>query len=52
MTQAWRVSYRADADAVIIAAVFTKSTPQLRETVIRTSQLRLRAYDAASAAED
>ena len=37
---------------MIIAVDFAKTTSQLRETVIRTCQMRLRANDAASAAKD
>lgn len=51
-TKAWRIVYRVDRDAVIIGAVFAKTTPQTPDAVIRTVQQRLRAYDAASAAEE
>lgn len=43
---------KVDPDAVIIAAVFAKTTQQTPDAIVRISQQRLRAYDAASAAED
>lgn len=51
-TRSWRIVYRVDADAVLIAAVFAKTTQQTPEAIIGTCKQRLRAYDAASAAED
>ncbi|NIL98703.1 MAG: type II toxin-antitoxin system RelE/ParE family toxin, partial [Planctomycetales bacterium] len=44
---AWRVMYRIDADAVVIAEVFAKKTRTTPQSVINKCQQRLRAYDAA-----
>ena len=41
----WRIVYRADTDAVIIAEVFTKKTAQTPTHVIATCKRRLRLYD-------
>jgi phage-related protein len=46
----WRLIYRTDSDAVIIAEVFPKTTAQTPDAVIRVCQRRLKAYDAAAAA--
>jgi phage-related protein len=48
----WRLVYRLDTDAVIVAAVFAKSTRATPLLVIRTSRERLRRYDAAVAARE
>jgi|SRR4051794_1445159 len=45
--QTWRIIYRTDADAVIIAEVFFKKTSTTPKTVINVSQTRLRQYDDA-----
>jgi phage-related protein len=45
--QTWRIVYRADTDAVVIAEVFSKTTQATPTAVIKTSQRRLRAYDDA-----
>ena len=45
--QTWRIVYRVDADAVVIAEVFSKTTQTTPTTVIKNSQRRLRAYDDA-----
>lgn len=44
----WRIVYRVDADAVVIADVFAKTTQNTPATVIKNSQRRLRAYDDAA----
>ncbi len=44
----WRIVYRLDADAIVIADVFTKKTRETPQQVIETCQRRLRAYDAAA----
>lgn len=44
--QTWRIIYRVDADAVIIADVFSKKTTT-PTTVIDASKARLRHYDDA-----
>ena len=45
--QTWRVIYRTDADAVVIADVFSKETARTPTTVIDVSRTRLRHYDDA-----
>jgi phage-related protein len=41
----WRIIYRADQDAIVIAAVFCKKTTATPDKVIAASKRRLRAYD-------
>ena len=41
----WRIIYRTDADAVIIAAVFAKTTRATPPQVIDAARRRLRQYD-------
>ena len=43
--QTWRIIYRVDADAVVIADVFSKKTTTTPRTVIDVSRMRLRHYD-------
>jgi phage-related protein len=43
--QTWRIVYRLDADAVVIAAVFSKKTQKTPADIVATSQRRLQAYD-------
>ena len=43
--QTWRIIYRTDADAIIIAEVFQKKTPQTPKRVLENCKRRLRAYD-------
>jgi phage-related protein len=43
--QTWRIIYRIDPDAIIIAEVFRKKTRKTPPEVIDTSQQRLKAYD-------
>ena len=45
--QTWRIIYRVDADAVVIADVFSKKTIATPTTVIDVSRTRLRHYDDA-----
>jgi phage-related protein len=42
----WRIAYRLDRDAVIIADVFRKTTRSTPQHVIDTCRRRLRVYDA------
>lgn len=42
---AWRIVYRIDADAIVIAEVFSKKTQQTPKSVIESCQKRLRVYD-------
>ncbi len=44
----WRLVYRMDADAIVIAEVFKKKTQATLKTVIDACKRRLRAYDAVS----
>lgn len=48
LTIGWRVIYRVDHDAVVVAAIFAKKTRATPETVIDVCQRRLRAYDEAA----
>lgn len=41
----WRIIYRLDSDAVVIADVFQKTTPQTPRPVITNARRRLRQYD-------
>ena len=43
----WRILYRTDPDAVIIAEVFSKKTQRTPKGVMETAKKRLRAYDNA-----
>ena len=43
--QIWRIIYRLDADAVIIAEVFSKKTNKKPLQVIETCKARLRWYE-------
>ncbi|MDB4914715.1 MAG: transposase [Gemmatimonadetes bacterium] len=44
----WRLAYRIDADAIVIADVFPKTTPQTPARVIADCKRRLRLYDQLS----
>lgn len=41
----WRIVYRTDPDAVVIAEVFEKKTRQTPKRVLDNGKRRLRAYD-------
>jgi phage-related protein len=41
----WRIVYRTDPDAVVIAEVFSKKTPQTPKHVIQTCKSRLLQYE-------
>jgi phage-related protein len=43
----WRIVYRADSDAVVILAVFRKTTRATSQAIIETCMRRLREYDRA-----
>jgi phage-related protein len=47
----WRIIYRVDSDAIVIADVFAKTTQATPRQVIANSQKRLRSYDEASRGE-
>ncbi|MGH8727613.1 MAG: type II toxin-antitoxin system RelE/ParE family toxin [Burkholderiales bacterium] len=44
----WRIWYRIDADAIVIADVFGKKTRTTPQSVIENCQRRFREYDDAS----
>jgi len=44
----WRVIYRLDRDAIVIAAVFAKKTATTSRLVVETCRQRLKEYDDAS----
>jgi phage-related protein len=46
----WRLVYRVDPDAVVVAEVFSKKTRAMPRTVIENCRRRLRLYDALTAA--
>jgi phage-related protein len=41
----WRIVYRLDEDAIVIAEVFQKTTQRIPKHVIDTCRRRLRRYD-------
>jgi len=43
--QTWRIVYRVDADAIVIAEVFSKKQQSTPAAVIQVSKDRLRRYD-------
>jgi phage-related protein len=47
----WRIIYRLDGDAVVIADVFQKRTQQTPSRVIQDCRRRLALYDAAAGGE-
>ena len=47
MNATWRILYRADPDAIVIAEIFSKKTIQTPQTVIDTVRKRLKEYDNA-----
>lgn len=44
----WRIIYRIDPDAIVIAEVFSKKTARTLKRVIAACKRRLRQYDALS----
>ena len=46
----WRIVYRLDSDAIVIAEVFPKTTQQTPKKVIDTCKRRLARYDEAKKA--
>lgn len=44
----WRIVYRIDADAIVIADVFGKKTRTTPQSVIENCQRRFKEYDDAS----
>jgi phage-related protein len=49
--RSWRIVYRIDTDAIVIAEVFQKTTPQTPKHVIEACRARLRRYDETSRGE-
>lgn len=47
----WRIVYRVDADAILVAEVFAKATQQTPTQVIALCRRRLRRYDECRANE-
>jgi phage-related protein len=43
----WRIIYRIDPDAILILAVFAKTTPRTPLHIIDACKARLKAYDQA-----
>ena len=43
----WRIIYRADHDAIVIAEVFRKKSQKTPKEIIKISKERLRRYDDA-----
>ena len=43
----WRIVYRTDEDAVVIAEVFSKKTTQTPKRIIHVCRKRLKEYDNA-----
>jgi len=43
----WRIIYRSDPDAVVIAAAFSKKTQQTPKNILETCKKRLKGYDDA-----
>jgi len=43
----WRLVYRIDSDAIVIADVFMKKTQNTPASVIETCRKRLKEYDRA-----
>ena len=44
----WRIIYRIDSDAIVIADVFEKKTSKTRKATLERSKKRLRKYDNES----
>jgi len=47
-TATWRIVYRTDEDAIIIADVFEKKTRETPDRIIQNCRRRLRIYDQAT----
>ena len=43
----WRIVYRIDTDAIVLAEVFKKTTPTTPVITVQTCQRRLKEYDDA-----
>lgn len=51
-TATWRIIYRVDSDAIVIAEVFGKKTHATPHQVIEACQRRLRSYDQEAGKEE
>ena len=51
-SKTWRIIYRVDRDAIVIAEVFAKTTQATPKHVLVASQRRLRLYDKISEGEN
>jgi phage-related protein len=51
VARAWRIVYRVDTDAIVIADVFPKTTRTTPRRIIEECQKRLRSYDRVSEPE-
>ncbi len=45
-TATWRIVYRTDPDAIVIADVFSKTSQQTPNAVIDVCKTRLKRYDS------
>jgi phage-related protein len=43
----WRLIYRIDTDAIVIAEVFAKKSAKMSKAVLETCRRRLKEYDHA-----
>lgn len=43
--ETWRIIYRIDTDAILVAEVFSKKTPQTPQQVINSCKARFKRYD-------
>jgi phage-related protein len=43
----WRILYRIDADAIVVADVFVKKTAKTPQSILETCRQRLKRYDDA-----
>ena len=48
--QTWRIIYRVDPDAIVIAEIFSKKRRETPKSVIEISKARFRSYDEAAKA--
>ncbi len=44
-TQAWRIIYRIDPDAIVVLEVFAKTTRRTPQSIMETCKSRLQRYD-------
>lgn len=44
----WRIAYRVDADAIVVADIFQKTRQATPHAVIERCRQRLRSYDTAA----